>query len=351
MKYPEPNARKLWRSLVFLAMVSTFGLFVWELFALFQGWQQAPKRTGWEIIRPPQEVSDLVIQGDILWAGGQDGVFRISLQTPHTVEPLSCDRPLQFVRALAIDAAGVLWIGDRQGLSYVDAQGCHTYDQGGPFFQQQVNALYIDREDHLWVGTWTGAAVRETRENWRFLTTEDGLPNQMISAISQDPQGGMWFGSAVAPQGGISHCIKNYCQTFSTANGLPHNDITSLFIDVTGSLWVGTGLFDRGGAARLESTASGWAIAQVFTQKDGLAGEKVRSIYQDQTGVLWFGSKYNGLARFDPQGQWLILTEADGLADREVKVMVQDEFGNLWLGTRNGITKLEAQYLRDLEAQ
>ncbi|ANV85909.1 transcriptional regulator (plasmid) [Picosynechococcus sp. PCC 7003] len=350
MQYPEPYGLKLWKFLLFGAIVSTLGLFVWEVLSLFQSWQGQPKQPGWEIIRPPQEVSALIIQGDYLWAGGQEGVFQISLTTPHTVEPLQCDRPLQFVRALVVDGKGILWIGHGNGLNYVDAQGCHTYQSDEAFFQDQVNALYVDRAGQLWVGTWEGAAVKE-KNNWRFLTPADGLPDQMVNVIHQDAHGGMWFGSAVAPKGGLSHCIKKSCQLFSTANGLAHNNITSLFNDDTGHLWVGMGLFDHGGLARLEQRTTGWAIAQVFTKADGLAGEKVRSIYQDQTGALWFGSEYDGLARLDPQGRWLILTEADGLADQEVKAMVQDQFGNLWLGTRNGITRFDAQYLRNLGEQ
>ena len=159
-----------------------------------------------------------------------------------------------------------------------------------------------------------------------------------VNVILQDRLGGMWFGSYVAPRGGLSICWEANCSYFTTQNGLPHNNITSLLEDRDGNIWVGTGFSDHGGAARFVWVENTWQIQEVLTSADGLAGDKVRSIYQDWNGVLWFGSEYDGLA-FN-SNSWKVLTEREGLSNAEVKAMLQDNEGNLWIGTRDGLTRI-----------
>ena len=154
-------------------------------------------------------------------------------------------------------------------------------------------------------------------ESWHAITSSDGLLTDMVNTMFQDSTGGMWFGSYVAPQGGISYLKDGKWQLFSTDNGLPHNDITSLIEDDSGNIWAGTGFLYRGGAVKFVSTENGWVIQQVLTKSDGLAGDKVRSIFQDKDGVMWFGSEYDGLARWQ-NGRWRVLTEKDGLPHYEV---------------------------------
>lgn len=302
---------------------------------------------GWQIIRPPHVVFALAAQGDIIWAGGKDGVYGLDRQSGAIVTKLECDLPLEYVQAVLVDRSGMLWVGHFGGLTGYDGTTCRTYTQEDGLPDNRVNALLQDRDGRLWVGTWGGAAVREGG-GWRVLTSADGLADDMVNVMLQDHEGGMWFGSYVAPRGGISYFKDGKWQLFSTANGLPHNNITTLLEDHSGEVWAGTGLLDRGGAVQFGPIDTGWVIQQVLTRRDGLAGDKVRSIFQDRDGVIWFGSEYDGLARLDA-GQWSVLTEKDGLSHPEVMSMLQDVEGNLWIGTRDGVTRVSASALKALE--
>ena len=167
----------------------------------------------------------------------------------------------------------------------------------------------------------------------------------MVSIIMQDGQGGMWFGSYVAPDGGISLYDQEEWQYFSVDNDLPHNNITSIFEDKNETVWVGTGLLDRGGAVSFQFRNHQWSIANVLTEKDGLAGAKVRTIFEDSFGNIWFSSEYDGVTRWSEEGIWNTYSEYHGLAGTEAKVIIQDVDMNLWLGTNNGITKISASAL------
>lgn len=311
---------------------------------VINSWQPSPEPLpGWQIIRPPRGVLALAEQGEIIWAGGRDGVFALDRSTGVVVEELKLDLPLEYVRALLVDGTGVLWIGHRAGLTRYDGSTWRTYTQNDGLPDNRVNALLQDRDGRLWVGTWGGAAVFNGGR-WQVLMADDGLADDMVNVMLQDRQGGMWFGSYVAPRGGISYLSGEEWKYFTIENGLPHNNVTSLFEDRDGRGWAGTGFFDRGGACQFTLTAAGWTITRVYTREDGLAGEKVHSIFQDSEGVFWFGSEYDGVAYFDG-GCWRVFTRADGLAASEVTSIIQDVDGNLWLGTPDGLTRISADAL------
>ena len=189
---------KPWHFFLSLGVLLALGF---EMASLIQGSSPSKIRPGWQIIRPPHEVSALALQEDsILWAGGKDGVVGIDTQKQKIVTILDCDPPISFVQSLAIDQQNRLWIAHGQGLSYYDGTDCRAYQPNDPRFQQQINTVYLDHQGQLWIGTWQGAAVKE-KTGWRWLGLADGLPDLMINVIAESPQGGMWFGSAVAPRG------------------------------------------------------------------------------------------------------------------------------------------------------
>jgi len=309
-----------------------------------------PRRSaaGWQVIRPPHEVSALAVREDVVWAGGRDGVWGIDRATGAVRISLQADVPLRYVRALLVDPSGALWIGHDLGLTRYAQGACRTFSHRDGLPDDRVNALCLDRRQRLWVGTWAGAAVREG-DAWRVMTTADGLADDMVNVILADREGGMWLGSYDAPRGGLTHLAGGVAERYTPAEGLPHSNVTSVLQDRDGRVWVGTGLLDRGGAAQFGLSAVGWTLQRVLTDRDGLAGRKVRSLFQDRSGALWFGSEYDGLAVLR-DGRFRVLTTSDGLSNNEVKAMLQDASGDLWLATRDGITRLQAAAWRTLTA-
>jgi ligand-binding sensor domain-containing protein len=317
---------------------------VWILAAPRPGAPVIPP--GWMIIRPPHEVSALAIEGDTVWAGGDEGVFLIDRGSGNLRGDLPHDPPFRQVRALLLDRQGRLWIGTQAGLWVYDGGAWRTFDVDNGLPDMRVNSLMEDEAGQIWVGTWSGAA-RWDGGGWSIVTTVDGLLEDMVNVIMEDREGCLWFGSYVAPRGGISVRCGDSWQHFTTEHGLPHNNVTSILEDTEGRVWVGTGLLDRGGAATFAWDEGRWRMDHTWGLEDGLAGEKVRSLFEDTDGFLWIGSEYDGVALYQ-EGVRGILSQADGLADPEVKVMIQDEDGNLWLGTRDGLTRITAQGLSEL---
>ncbi len=287
------------------------------------------------VIRPPGDLSALAVQGDILWAGGAEGLVMVDRSTSVVSPAPDPAKRFRYVRDLLVDRENALWVAHRTGLSryangeWRDLEGPDSLPPGPTL------SLWQDRAGGIWVGGENGVVHLSEGSPVRH-TTADGLAAPEVDVIFQDRDGVMWFGSASPTQGGLTSYDGRAWRTFSTREGLAHNSINAIIQDRIGALWFGTGFDQRGGANRLSG-----GVWSTLTRQDGLAGEKVRSIFEDRQGRLWFGSEYDGVAVFDGLN-WKILTTDDGLASWEVKKIVQDPDGVYWLATMDGLTRLPA---------
>lgn len=74
----------------------------------------------------------------------------------------------------------------------------------------------------------------------RHLTTDDGLSHNYVTAIAQDTQGFMWFGT----MDGLTRFDGKRCTVFRPREGdstsLPFRQVNGLSLDPLGRLWVTT---------------------------------------------------------------------------------------------------------------
>lgn len=295
-----------------------------------------PSPPGWLTLARDGQFRALQLEGDLLWAGGRDGLLLVDWRRGTSL-PLPQSTPaLNGIEALALDASGSLWVGHELGL---------TARIGGVWRENpfgidpvKIMALMIARNGQLWAGTWNGAA-RLAGDAWQMLTTRDGLPHNRIKTLFEDSRGGLWFGSYAAPAGGLVRLADGSGMSYLPPDRLPHANVVAMAEDRNHRIWIGTGFFDRGGLTCVENWATGTPQCKTRGKSDGLAGQKCRSIYEDRRGTLWFGSEMDGIARFDG-ATFTILTSRDGLGGNEVMSMVQDPDGNLWFATSAGLTRL-----------
>ncbi|MEM1182019.1 MAG: two-component regulator propeller domain-containing protein, partial [Acidobacteriota bacterium] len=142
-----------------------------------------------------------------LWLGSNQGdVDRLDLRT-GTVERRvavvqSPDGRQSAVWALEEDADGHLWVGAPSlGLFRINlATGeskRYERDPADPdaINNRTVNSLFLDSQDRLWVGTFSGGLDRydPQRDAFIHLTERDGLPSNMVEAILEQPSGILWL--------------------------------------------------------------------------------------------------------------------------------------------------------------
>jgi len=176
---------------------------------------------GWSIIRPPGEVSALIIDGDIVWTGGKDGLIPVN-RTTGLQMPLPEGYPhFSYVRSLVLDREGWLWIAHDGGLVKFK-EG--TWDVISPAYDVPfagTQSVLEDRDGHIWIGG-EHLLARYDGTGWTFFEPPGGWQIPSVDVLYQDRNGVFWMGSAAPTTGGLYRFNTVDWTLFSIEDGLPH---------------------------------------------------------------------------------------------------------------------------------
>lgn len=310
----------------------------------------------------------LFTDGQDIWAGTQDGgvnllylsrrleVFRLG-DIPWK---LSAGRTPQ-ISAVTEDKKGNLWIGTIEGGLYQmnpETEAVQHYaftpHSSTSILSNNVNGIFIDSDNHLWVYTW-GAGICELdlnqphpafrqHANAEIPELEDDF---IMSAVEDPVNKGIWFG---ATHGLIFY--DKIQKRFSRINlDLSINEFESvgaLCVDRKSRLWFGTseGLFiiDLFSFARSRRHLNYIYLRYKLDDKKSTQVERINSVFQDSRGVIWLGGKGTGLYRLISDDmnrfQFKRYGKNEGFDEKTVYGITEDELGNIWLATENGLSRL-----------
>ncbi len=192
-----------------------------------------------------------------------------------------------WISALAIDTQGQLWCGTwGRGVSLFAGGRWQTYSTGNSRLPSDyVTALATGPGDTLWLGLHGQGVARLSNGSWTFITTQQGLADNFVTALAALPDGQVWVGTGK----GLS-CLDRDGQVlkaYTTREGLPDDQVEALAADGS-RLWVGTAR----GAGVLEDDR--W---QIYRGRATLAHDYVSAIAVAPEGV-WFGSLSAGVVRY-----------------------------------------------------
>ena len=172
------------------------------------------------------------------------------------------------------------------------------------------------------------------------LSLEDGLSQNTVTAIAQDPAGFMWFGTQDGLNRFDGYRFVHLKHDPQDPASLRSDSIFALHQDPQGDLWVGT---EGGGLSRWDTQTESFVhYTELNGAPEGLGRERVRVITRDKNGVLWLGLHQSGLYRFDEKsGEWQhFLNDNENpksLSDNRVRAIHEDRTGRLWVGTLGGL--------------
>ena len=161
-------------------------------------------------------------------------------------------------------------------------------------------------------------------EAWR---KDDGLPDNTIAAITQDPRGYLWLGTQ---QGLVRFDGLRFTVLDKSNSPQLHSDfITTLQLAPDGTLWIGT----RNGLNYLRD-------GQIYSPPPGsdLAGTALDDMVLDSRGVLWLGGR-GGLSRWQ-NGVVTTYGAAQGMPQTDVYAVAEDARGDIWAGTLEGLERI-----------
>jgi hypothetical protein len=169
------------------------------------------------------------------------------------------------IRAIALTAAGDLWVGDADALW---------------FFPQRSVGPHADFFQSFGIPGKPGATSIDV-----FANADD-----YIKGVAVDGAGGLWIASG---SNGLAYLAPGtYAASYWTsADGLPENSLTGVAVDANGDVWVGTA---TSGVARYTPSTRVW---DRLTTAQGLPANAIRSVAIDQNGG---------------DGKWIWLATANG---------------------------------------
>jgi ligand-binding sensor domain-containing protein len=107
-----------------------------------------------------------------------------------------------------------------------------------------VIALQVDRDGHVWAGTWGGGLSRWDGKRWTSYTTAEGLPGNHVFMLHTDAKGQLWVGTN---NGLVTWQNGKFSKPMTTTDGLFANNVFAMATHADGDLWIGS----FGGVAHL----------------------------------------------------------------------------------------------------
>ena len=223
-----------------------------------------------------------------------------------------------------------LWIRTINGLVRFDGVKFETFNtQTTPGIKDNnISALYLDREGVLWIGT--GKGLLNYKDGYfKEVPGSKNIKDYFITCILEDINGTYWIGTE---NHYLTQLEKGNLTIYNTEDGLEGKQITAIFEDSKGHLWVGTG--DKG---LYKWNYGKFAAFNVDGLKDPYP---VYSICEDQEGTLWIAAFNQGVIEINDNITRIYSTK-DGISSSKVFGVFEDSRRNLWVGTANGLNRLK----------
>ncbi|MCG8581920.1 MAG: response regulator [Bacteroidales bacterium] len=290
------------------------------------------------------------------WDNGVD-IFNLSTWTNQDFQKYA-NAPVApaNVNTLAIDANSGVWIGTKQGLSYLNLETrqfehfYHTKKHENFLPDNDVIALHIDSYDNLWIGTRDGGLSisnctdilrHGTKAQYSKYTSnyqKGSLSYRTVLSIFEDNNKDVWIGT----HGGGLNYVENRKHRFSMlqhqpgiSNSLSYNKVWGITEDQSGNLWLGT----DGDGVNVWSKQKG--VFKHYQHDENrptsISDNAIISACTDYTGAIWLGTYEGGLNRFIPANQSFKRYQSpQGIPVNDIRCLYEDDEQVLWAGLNQG---------------
>lgn len=221
-----------------------------------------------------------------------------------TKNPANAD--LNWIQAIMETKEGDLLIGTNAGLEVFDRTS-ETLSPFNPIIDEKkvfpkvfsTNALFEDKEENLWVGTWLDGLFRydkRAQKFYRYLpdaANTHSISANKITCVMEDSQGFIWIGTH---SGGINKFEKptGRFYHFSTKHGLPNDVVFGILEDGEGNLWIST----LNGLSKFDPARNKF---RTYDVADGITHNQFNwhASFKNHKGQMYFGT-INGFISFNP---------------------------------------------------
>jgi signal transduction histidine kinase/ligand-binding sensor domain-containing protein/CheY-like chemotaxis protein len=276
-----------------------------------------------------------------LWLGTSGGgLGRLRNVTFRTLDTDS-GLPGNLVQTVLSARDGTLWVGyNGQGLAHLDSAGrflkAYNHDNGLP--SNDIWCLLEDHRGRILAGAYDGSIARLDRGSIEVLPVPEPLRNTPVFALFEDRRETLWVGTY---NHGLIHLQPGSgARAYGTRDGLAGNQVRVIQQDAAGRLWVGT----HSGLSVLEN-----GHFTNYTTRNGLAGDFVFAIHEAPDHSIWIGSFEGGLTLMK-NGRFTRFNQSAGFPNASVFQILPDRQDHLWVSSSAGIFRLSRGELADYAA-
>ena len=244
------------------------------------------------------------------------------------------------VTSFAQNSDGI-WIGtDNGGVSLLSTkikkftQHIRSIEYPEILKNDHIRCLYMDGDNHLWIGTFDGLTSFNTQtKNGTYF-----FENQQINSIAHGSGDLLWIGSG---KGLIKFNKKTqeyvtYQRDDQDTTTLADNTVNFIHCDLNKNLWVGT---KRGLHLYNKIQDNFTRFNHSSIDFKSISNDHIVTMANDLDGNLWIGT-YDGLNKFMPEdSSFTHFSEKDGLPDNVINGIVSGQQGKIWLSTNNGLAE------------
>ncbi|MBL4560273.1 MAG: response regulator [Labilibaculum sp.] len=177
--------------------------------------------------------------------------------------------------------------------------------------------------------------VRGDERKFKYLTSEDGLANNVVWGITQDNEGFMWFATLDGLNRYDGYSFTNIKPTEVLDGYVTTNHVCTIYCDSKNRIWYT--LFD-GTLARYDSDTDRHKLFRYNSEKkDNFPPTIVNVIYEGENDTIWLGTQSGLLAYNENDGEFnFVRIGSFPEENRAIKCIAEDPDGNLFLGSDQG---------------
>jgi len=227
------------------------------------------------------------------------------------------------VSALFEDREHNLWIGTQYGLSCLRDGAITTLNRRGDLGSDNVDALAAGPDGKVWASTRNGI----NRMDSAHVEQVSGAPAR---ALFTDRESQLW----AANSSGVARVANGIWSRVQFPSGLSLKSVAVMADDDRQRLWI----FDT------DKGLYRWYGEQIdgFSNEPLLRGKSIRAIRADRNGRVWFGLSKGGVVVLEG-GIFRAYSGRDGLAGGSINAVSVDEKGIVWIGAEHGLSRFDGE--------
>lgn len=238
----------------------------------------------------------------------------------------------QTISVLTADGEGRIWIGTDRSLALWQTNHFEVMTPTNGEAELNVKRIVPSGGGILWVeanGRMRCCAQR------RWLGESEGWNRELgrrtsLHFVQGDREGGLWAGASNL---GLIHVAPNgKFQRLTTQDGLPSNVVHFVYEDHDGNIWTG---YDRGGLVEVRRR-----LFRVIGKNQGLGDSLINTVCEDVHGSVWIGTHSGIVGRYQNDSCTNIILR--GPARTQDSCVTADGHGRIWIGAQ-GIGLLLAE--------